>query len=326
MPALSSAAPRRVEPVAALGRLERRRVPLGVVVLGLDVVVGVEQHGRRARRARPCARSPPGAPAVGADDLDPVEALGRGTGPATASALRCTSPARAGSALTDSIRTRSSRSFRMPGSTASTFARISSLMEVNLDRPNRGPADSPYETVRQLTTASGTIPTAAAETGRRARRWRGSGRRTRPRSRRARRWRGRSRCRRRSRRRRAGCRGCAGRPRRPGRRRTAGPGPRPTSRAHARRGRARKCLVSSLRSAARALVAGECLRDGGRVGRAQAGGHASTLVDSDSPRRLGCCRSRNPTQTSRTIGSLPSRRGGGRQRRRGRGARRAPRW
>ena len=48
-----------VEPVAALGRLERRAVPVGVVVLGLDVVVGVEQHGRRARRAPPCGRSPP---------------------------------------------------------------------------------------------------------------------------------------------------------------------------------------------------------------------------------------------------------------------------
>ena len=49
-----------VEPAVALGRLERRGVPVGVVVLGLDVVVGVEQHGRRARPGRPCARSPPG--------------------------------------------------------------------------------------------------------------------------------------------------------------------------------------------------------------------------------------------------------------------------
>ncbi len=35
-----------VEPPVALGRLERRGVPVGVVVLGLDVVVGVEQHRR----------------------------------------------------------------------------------------------------------------------------------------------------------------------------------------------------------------------------------------------------------------------------------------
>ena len=41
----------RVQAAVALGRLERRGVPLGVVVLGLDVVVGVEQHGRRALRA-----------------------------------------------------------------------------------------------------------------------------------------------------------------------------------------------------------------------------------------------------------------------------------
>ncbi len=39
-----------VEPVAPLGRLERRRVPVGRVVLGLDVVVRVEQHRRRTLR------------------------------------------------------------------------------------------------------------------------------------------------------------------------------------------------------------------------------------------------------------------------------------
>ena len=39
-----------VEAAVALGRLERRAVPVGVVVLGLHVVVGVEQHGRRALR------------------------------------------------------------------------------------------------------------------------------------------------------------------------------------------------------------------------------------------------------------------------------------
>ena len=42
-----AAAVERARPVGALGRLEGRGVPLGVVVLGLHVVVGVEQHGRR---------------------------------------------------------------------------------------------------------------------------------------------------------------------------------------------------------------------------------------------------------------------------------------
>ena len=47
---------------------------------------------------------------------------------ATASALRCTSLARAGSALTDSMRTRSSRSLRMPGRTSVTRALMSSTL------------------------------------------------------------------------------------------------------------------------------------------------------------------------------------------------------
>ena len=47
---------------------------------------------------------------------------------ATASALRCTSPARAGSALTDSMRTRSSRSWRIPGRTSATLVRMSSTL------------------------------------------------------------------------------------------------------------------------------------------------------------------------------------------------------
>ena len=64
-----------VEAAVALGRLERRGVPLGVVVLGLDVVVGVEQHRRRALGAR-LVRDHRGRAAVGADDLDGVEALG----------------------------------------------------------------------------------------------------------------------------------------------------------------------------------------------------------------------------------------------------------
>ena len=96
-----------VEPAVALGRLERRRVPVGAVVLGLHVVVGVEQHRRRARRARACGRSPRAAAL--ADDVDVVETPSANRS-ATASAVRCTSARRAGSALTDSIRTRSSRS------------------------------------------------------------------------------------------------------------------------------------------------------------------------------------------------------------------------
>ena len=58
-----------VEAAVALGRLERRGVPVGVVVLGLDVVVGVEQHRRRARRAGLVRDHRRGA-AVGAGDLD----------------------------------------------------------------------------------------------------------------------------------------------------------------------------------------------------------------------------------------------------------------
>ena len=40
-----------VQPAVALGRLERRRRPLAAITLGLHVVVGVQQHRRRARPA-----------------------------------------------------------------------------------------------------------------------------------------------------------------------------------------------------------------------------------------------------------------------------------
>ena len=96
MPALSSAAPRRVEPAVALGRLERRGVPVGVVVLGLDVVVGVEQHRGRALRPGLVRDHGRGA-AVGADDLDAVEALGReqlGRPPRRSAAPRRRAPGR----------------------------------------------------------------------------------------------------------------------------------------------------------------------------------------------------------------------------------------
>ncbi len=64
-----------VEPVAALGGLERRAVPVGVVVLGLHVVVGVEQHRGRAVRAG-LVGDHRGRPAVGAHDVDRREPLG----------------------------------------------------------------------------------------------------------------------------------------------------------------------------------------------------------------------------------------------------------
>ena len=64
-----------VETAVALGRLERRGVPVGVVVLRLDVVVGVEQHGRRAVAGRALVGDHRRATAVGAGDLA-VEALG----------------------------------------------------------------------------------------------------------------------------------------------------------------------------------------------------------------------------------------------------------
>ena len=64
-----------VEPLTALGRLERRRVPVGRVVLGLHVVVGVEQHGRRTGGPG-LVRDHRGRPAVRADDVDLGEPLG----------------------------------------------------------------------------------------------------------------------------------------------------------------------------------------------------------------------------------------------------------
>ena len=74
MPALSSAAPRAVEPVAPLGRLERLGVPVGGVTRRLHVVVGVEEHGRRSGRRRPARDDGRGA-ALDGEDLD-VEPLG----------------------------------------------------------------------------------------------------------------------------------------------------------------------------------------------------------------------------------------------------------
>ena len=64
-----------VEPVAALGGLERLAVPVGRVADRLHVVVGVEQHGRRALGGRPAGDHGGGAPG-GGQDLHVVEALG----------------------------------------------------------------------------------------------------------------------------------------------------------------------------------------------------------------------------------------------------------
>ena len=63
-----------VEPAVPLGRLERRRVPVDRVVLGLYVVVRVEQHRRRALRPR-LARDHRRRAAVGADDVDGLAPL-----------------------------------------------------------------------------------------------------------------------------------------------------------------------------------------------------------------------------------------------------------
>ena len=111
-----------VEPVAALGRLERLAVPVGRVADRLHVVVGVEQHRRRALRARACGPPRP-------ERRPPPVRICTSSNPsarnssAVASADRRTSSARAGSALTDGIRTRASRSARTEGSTSLHGAR-----------------------------------------------------------------------------------------------------------------------------------------------------------------------------------------------------------
>ena len=56
-----------VEAAVALGGLERRRHPLAVIALGLHVVMGVQQHGRRSRRRR--VPGDDGRGAALADDL-----------------------------------------------------------------------------------------------------------------------------------------------------------------------------------------------------------------------------------------------------------------
>ena len=111
-----------VQPTVALDRLERLAVPVGQVPGGLDVVVGVEQHRRGARRARGSGRPPPARrPRRRAPGRRASRASARSV--ATISALRATSGEVAPSRLTLGIRTRSSRSARMPGMAAATAAR-----------------------------------------------------------------------------------------------------------------------------------------------------------------------------------------------------------
>ncbi len=121
-----------VEAAVALGGLVRRGVPVGRVVLGLHVVVGVEQHGRRARGSLLLPHHGRRGAVEGAHDLD-VDALGPEQ--LQRSARRSSPPrsSRSGSALTDWILTRSSRSARTDGRTACTRLRISSLMRSTPD-------------------------------------------------------------------------------------------------------------------------------------------------------------------------------------------------
>ena len=85
-----------VETAAALGRLERRGVPVGGVVLGLHVVVGVEQHRRRALRPGLVRDHRRGA-ALGAHDVDVGEALGpEQLGHGLGAALHLAGPRRVG--------------------------------------------------------------------------------------------------------------------------------------------------------------------------------------------------------------------------------------
>ena len=65
-----------IEAPVALGGLERRGVPVGVVVLGLNIVVGVEQDRLRGLLPRPLVCDHRGPAAGGAGDLD-LETLGR---------------------------------------------------------------------------------------------------------------------------------------------------------------------------------------------------------------------------------------------------------
>ena len=259
-----------VEAAVALGRLERRRVPVGVVVLGLHVVVGVEQHRRRALAGAGLwaitAGAPPSAVMI-CTSSKPSAA----NSSAAASALRCTSPARAGSALTDSIRTRASRSADAGQDVAHRGAELVRVLRHGAPY-GRGPTG-------RRSSAGGSVDgeRGAGGRGRRARPTPGAGRRAsaaaQSRSPVAERDPGR---RRRSRPRPAGCRACAGCPASTctaayGGTRTSTelPGALASS-------RARKCLVSSRRSSPVRVAGPEPDQrgtDDGGVGGAETDGH-----------------------------------------------------
>ncbi len=60
-----------VHAAVALGRLERRRLPLAVIAFRLHVVMGVQEHRRRSRRGR--MPGDDGGRAAFADDLHIAE-------------------------------------------------------------------------------------------------------------------------------------------------------------------------------------------------------------------------------------------------------------
>ena len=133
-----------VESSVALGRLERRRLPVRAVPFGLHVVVCVQATPSALLAGAGWRAMTAGAPPSATIRTSPNPASDNSSD--TASALRCTSGRRAGSAHTDSMRTRFSRSARTDGSTSRTLA-TRSLMGatlVALDRRERAPLHSIY--------------------------------------------------------------------------------------------------------------------------------------------------------------------------------------
>ena len=136
MPALSSAAPRpNRRPSRSVG--SNGSLSQAVAVADrLDVVVGVEQHGRRAGRRGPAADH--GRLPAGPDDLGRRAARPRAAARPPPRRLRSTCAWSNPSNAMPGIRTRFSRSARTPGSCAATAAR--SCDSVRLMRPIVGGA------------------------------------------------------------------------------------------------------------------------------------------------------------------------------------------
>ena len=214
-----------VEPAVPLGRLPRRRVPVGRVVLGLYVVVRVEQHRRRALRPR-LARDHRGRSAVGAHDVDGLAPLGaQQVGHRVRRAPHLAGAGRVGADRLDPdqvLEVGAEGGHQVAQRCAEVVAHAPTLDPAGLAddhglgrQPNgrygARSARSPLAVTRPP--ASGVGPGELAggqrDPGRR--------RRSRPRP--------------------AACRGCAGRRGSPARRRTAAPGPRPSGRARAPRAR-----------------------------------------------------------------------------------------